>query len=99
MRPQAAIAACTITATAASSLTDAWLAIAVPPVAMISATTASAAELSLPSTCGAGRPKSLTTTRAPRAANASACCLPSPPPAPVTTATLPAKFMLFLVVN
>ena len=82
-----------MSATAASSVTDAPCAIASPPAARISATTASAAAL-VPRS--AGRPKSLTTTFAPRAASASACCRPNPPPAPVTIATRPLKLMPIL---
>ena len=44
-----------------------------------------------PPPVAAGRPRSLTTTFAPRAASASACWRPSPPPAPVTIATRPSK--------
>lgn len=40
-------------------------------------------------------PKSLTTTLAPRDAKNSAYALPRPPPAPVTTTTLPSKRSVF----
>src|SRR4029450_7443825 len=39
-------------------------------------------------------PRSFTTTLAPRAASASACWRPRPPPAPVTIATRPANLKL-----
>src|SRR5262245_50838150 len=97
-RPQAAIVSCTICWTAASSVTEAWLASATPPAARISATTASAAG-SCRDPSDAVRPKSLTTTLAPRAARASACCRPSPPPAPVTMATRPSKETLILALQ
>src|SRR5215469_4439923 len=65
-----------------------------PPLATasISATTSFAAWLEppLPSTAP---PRSFTTTRAPRRASSSAWALPSPPPAPVTIATLPSNRM------
>ena len=57
-----------------------------PPFEVISSTTACAASLvPLPSTLP---PRSLTTTFAPLFASSKACCLPIPPPAPVTMATL-----------
>ena len=83
MRPQRSITSFTMAAMATSSVTDALLAMAVPPASMISFTTASAA-LNAPAPA---RPKSLTTTFAPLAAKANACSRPSPPPAPVTIAT------------
>src|SRR5262245_15606656 len=74
------------------SATEPPLATASPPSALISATTSFAAWLEppLPSTAP---PRSFTTTRAPRRASSSAWALPSPPPAPVTIATLPSKRM------
>src|SRR5271166_283146 len=60
-----------------------------PPAAVISSTTPCAA---LPPPAGdpsRPTPMSLTTTRAPSAANAKACARPIPPPAPVTMTTRP----------
>src|SRR5262245_24867312 len=72
--------------------TDALFAIAVPPAALISFTTRSAASPEpVPSPLP---PRSLTTTFAPRFANSSACALPSPPPAPVITTTLSLKSLI-----
>src|ERR1700744_3628748 len=65
------------------------LATASPPAAVISSTTLWAA---LPPPAGdpsRPTPMSLTTTRAPSAANARACARPIPPPAPVTMTTRP----------
>src|SRR6185312_2018737 len=91
-RPQASIACLTMLATPASSATEEPLAIASPPAALISPTTLAAAsdDPPVPSTAP---PRSLTTTFAPRRASSSACWRPSPPPAPVTIATLPSKRM------
>src|SRR6185437_10872533 len=80
-------------ATPASSLTEAPLAMASPPAALISATTFSAAS-ELPPVPSSAPPRSLTTTLAPRRASSRAWQRPSPPPAPVTMATLPAKEMV-----
>ena len=63
----------------AASVTDAAYGSAMPPSALISFATDSAA---------AGL-TSLTTTRAPQRARNNACSRPSPPPAPVTMATRP----------
>src|SRR5580658_4884300 len=91
-RPQVSIACLIMLATPASSVTDEPLAIASPPAALLASTTLPAAsdEPPEPST---EPPRSLTTTLAPRLASSSACWRPSPPPAPVTIATLPSKRM------
>ena len=89
-RPHSPIAACTIAWTAAKSVTDAALAIALPPAARISSTTALAA-VGVPPLPSSVPPRSLTTTAAPRAASARACSRPRPPPAPVTIATRPSN--------
>src|SRR6185369_16353631 len=73
------------------SATFAPLVTASPPAAVISSTTPCAA---LPPPAGdpsRPTPMSLTTTRAPSAANASACARPMPPPAPVTMTTRPSS--------
>src|SRR5689334_6192137 len=75
----------------AQSATFAPLVTASPPAAVISSTTPCAA---LPPPAGdpsRPTPMSLTTTRAPSAANASACARPMPPPAPVTMTTRPSS--------
>ncbi len=92
MRPQVSIACLTRCATPASSVTEAPLAMASPPASLISFTTASAAA-ELPPVPSSAPPRSLTTTLAPRRANSSAWARPSPPPAPVTMATLSLKEM------
>ena len=97
MRPQASIACLTMACTAASSVTEAPLAIASPPAALISSTTACAA-VAEPPEPSTEPPRSLTTTLAPRAASSSACWRPRPPPAPVTIATRPVKSILGLFV-
>src|SRR3546814_566991 len=74
-RPHLATACATIASTAAMSVTDAPLAIASPPAASISATTACAAEDEPPLPSRAP-PRSLMTSLAPRAASASACWRP-----------------------
>src|SRR5262249_50374254 len=61
-----------------------------PPAAVISCATASAALASAPSPVRLP-PRSFTTTRAPRAASASAWARPRPWAAPVTTATRPSS--------
>lgn len=66
------------------------VAMAEPPPALMSSTTRCASDASAPSPSRV-TPMSLTTTCAPRAASATACARPSPPPAPVTTATWPSK--------
>ena len=73
---------------AAASETLSVLATAVPPAARISSTTRCAGPASLPSPLTEA-PMSLTTTLAPCFAIASAMSRPIPPPAPVTTTTLP----------
>src|SRR3954469_11855212 len=73
------------------SATLAPLVTASPPAAEISSTTPCAA---LPPPAGEPSrppPMSLTTTRAPAAANARACARPMPPPAPVTMTTRPSS--------
>src|SRR5215212_725335 len=68
-----------------------------PPAAVISSTTAWAA---LPPPAGepsSPTPMSLTTTRAPSAANASACARPMPPPEPVTMTTRPSSKPILFV--
>src|SRR5574343_735080 len=76
--------------TPAGSVTEQPLAMATPPAARISATTASAAAL-LPPLPSRAEPRSLTSTLAPRAASCRAWLRPRPPPAPVTMATRPSK--------
>ena len=90
--PKAATASSTMLLAPSRSETDALLATAWPPAALISATTASAAS-DWPSPW-TEPPKSFTTTLAPRSANASAWLLPKPLPAPVTMATLPSKSLM-----
>lgn len=80
-RPQVAKVCATMACTAASSVTEPAAAMAWPPAARISATTASAG----------ARFRSLTTTCAPREASRSAWVRPRPPPAPVTMATRPSR--------
>jgi len=84
--------ACWIRASASAQFaTFEPLATASPPAATISSTTFCAA---LPPPAGEPSrptPMSLTTTRAPSAANASACSRPIPPPAPVTMTTRPSS--------
>src|SRR5215510_4491979 len=65
-------------------------AIASPPRDRIWSATCSAIVESLP-TPDTSVPRSFTTTRAPRSARSSTYARPSPPPAPVTTATLPSN--------
>src|ERR1700758_5125035 len=60
-----------------------------PPAAVISSTTPCAALPPLAGDPSRPTPMSLTTTRAPSAAKASACARPIPPPAPVTMTTRP----------
>src|SRR5271166_2969824 len=61
-----------------------------PPSALIASTTLSAIDLSAPEP-SRGPPRSLTTTAAPSRANSLAYASPSPPPAPVISATLPSS--------
>ena len=85
----------TIPLTASKSVTLAPLEIASPPSDLISSTTSSAASLApLPSTLP---PRSFTTTFAPRFASSRACCLPIPPPAPVTIATLSSNLIVIFI--
>ena len=69
------------------SVTLAPLAIASPPAAFISSTTASAADTEPSSDPSTFPPRSFTTTFAPLLAKSRAWHLPKPPPAPVTIAT------------
>src|SRR5829696_3736587 len=71
-------------------LTLSVLAMATPPWLSISLATRSAGPASPPSPLTLP-PRSLTTSCAPREASRRACSRPSPPPAPVMTATLPSK--------
>jgi len=64
---------------------------------LISSTTLSAALLEPP--CPeTWEPRSFTTTFAPRLAKNNAYYLPSPPPAPVTTATLPSYLSVITLI-
>ncbi len=81
--PYVSIASCTIAFDCSQSATSPAWAMASPPAALISSTTASA---------GFADPdgaKSLTTTFTPCRPSSSACERPRPAPAPVTTATFP----------
>ncbi len=93
MRPHLSMAALTMAATWASSVTFAPSAMACPPDALMWFTTSSAAE-SEPPLPSRAPPRSLTTTFAPRAASASAWDLPRPLPAPVTIATFPSYLIV-----
>ncbi|SSQ42903.1 Uncharacterised protein [Acinetobacter baumannii] len=95
MRPQRAIVSSTIRWTCSASVTEAPLAIASPPAAMISSTTFCAAEVDPPLPC-TSLPKSLTTTFAPKRASNSACSRPKPAPAPVTIATRLVKLIVIV---
>ena len=90
--PKAATASSTMLFAPSRSDTDALLAMATPPAAVISSTTTSDISLA-PAPCTLP-PRSLTTTFAPRSANANAWQRPRPPPAPVTMATLPSKSLI-----
>ena len=81
-------AVCTMRLALAASLTLSVLATAWPPSARISSTTRCAGPASWPSPV-VEVPMSFTTTLAPSAAIANAMSRPMPPPAPVTTTTLP----------
>src|SRR5436190_508729 len=94
-RPHSVSTASTIARTAPKSVTDAPLAIALPPAARISSATAFAA-VGVPPLPSSVPPRSLTTTAAPRAASANACWRPRPPPAPVTIATRPSNRIVIL---
>src|SRR6185503_10856224 len=85
--PKASMAVLTMRFAASHSATLSVFATAVPPFALISATTFCAGPASLPSPA-TDAPMSLTTTLAPCAAMACAKSRPMPPPAPVTTTTL-----------
>src|SRR6185369_2165022 len=91
MRPKLAMAASMVRPAACQSATLSVLAMASPPAALISSATFCAEER--PS---ASLLTSLTTTRAPCAANASAKSRPIPPPAPVTTTTLPSTIFAMM---
>ena len=90
MRPNASIAVCTIASPPSGVATELASDTASPPAALISATTCSAGD-ALPPEPSSAPPRSFTTTSAPRFASSSACSRPSPPPAPVTIATLPSN--------
>src|SRR6201986_1676354 len=87
MRPHVSMVCLIRWATPASSLTDAPLATASPPAALISATTFSAAA-ELPPVPSSDPPRSLITTLAPNFARCRAWERPNQPPAPVTITTL-----------
>ncbi len=80
------------------SVTSAVLGIALPPSASISRTTSLAGSPLSPSPCKLP-PRSLTTTRAPSRAKASAYSRPMPRPAPVMSATLSESLCLFLLMS
>src|SRR6056297_1487244 len=88
IRPHWSMVWATMAFTSSSFATLAPLAIASPPAASISATTARAASLE-PPVPSLLLPRSLTTTFAPRFASSIAWQRPRPWPAPVTIATLP----------
>ncbi|SIJ73565.1 Uncharacterised protein [Mycobacteroides abscessus subsp. abscessus] len=71
------------------SATSSPLVTASPPAAVISSTTSCAGLV--PADPSRPTPMSLTTTRAPSAANASACARPMPRPAPVMMTTRPSS--------
>src|SRR4026208_2092552 len=85
--PKESMAVLTMRFAASQSATLSVFATAVPPFALISATTFCAGPASLPSPA-TDAPMSLTTTLAPWAAMACAKSRPMPPPAPVTMTTL-----------
>ena len=87
LSPKASIAVFTMRFAASQSATLSVLATASPPCARISSTTFCAGPALAPSPA-TEVPRSLTTTRAPWAAKASAKSRPMPPPAPVTRTTL-----------
>src|SRR5882724_5138692 len=89
-RPNAAWAAVMRPAQPSAVVMSFPLASAVPPAAVISATTSSAGPGEAPEPSLA-QPRSFTTTVAPRAASRRAYSRPTPRPAPVTTATRPSK--------
>jgi hypothetical protein len=86
--PKASRAAVTMASAPSGVATLSGLATASPPFLVISSTTSCAGPADAP-TPERSPPRSLTTTLAPRAASSSACCRPSPCPAPVTIATRP----------
>src|SRR4051812_41792520 len=88
--PNASTAALTRRWPPSQSATLSPLAIASPPIALISSTTCCAGVASLPLPSLAP-PRSLTTTLAPSDANSSACSRPMPRPAPVMIATRPSS--------
>src|SRR3954452_23646588 len=95
-RPNASSAVCTSRPAPSQSATSSVLATASPPAARISSTTCCAGPDDAPSP-SREVPMSLTTTRAPSAANASACARPRPPPAPVTMTTRPSQIPIELL--
>src|SRR5262245_15198531 len=92
-RPHVSTTWRTIAAASSGSDTEPKFAAARPPSFTISSTTWAAGCLSLPSPLKL-TPRSLTTTRAPAFANASAMPRPMPRPAPVTNAVLPARMLM-----
>src|SRR5438309_1218025 len=88
--PKASTAALMSRWPASQSATLSALAMASPPMALISSTTCWAGVRSSPEPSMAP-PRSLTTTLAPSEANSSACSRPMPRPAPVMTATRPSS--------
>src|SRR2546423_6201026 len=88
--PNASMAALTSCCPPSQSATLSALAIASPPMALISSTTCWAGVRSSPVPSMAP-PRSLTTTLAPSWANKSACSRPMPRPAPVMMATRPSS--------
>src|SRR5450756_2128150 len=88
--PNSRTAVSMISRAPASVATEAVQASALPPRARISSTTWLATLVSAPEPSRA-TPRSLTTTRAPRAASCRAMLRPMPRPEPVTTATRPSS--------
>src|SRR5436305_6815498 len=95
-RPNSSMAVRTSPAAPSQSETSSAFATASPPAARISSTTCCAGAADVPSP-SRDVPMSLTTTRAPSAANASACARPRPPPAPVTMTTRPSQIPIALL--
>ncbi len=89
------MASLTMFCTSSNLATLAPLAMASPPLALMSSTTARAASLDCPVPSRAP-PRSFTTTFAPRAAKAKAWDRPRPLPAPVTMATFPSNRIVMI---
>src|SRR5579883_3318241 len=87
--PKFSTAALTMRSAPAGSATLSPLATALPPAALISSTTFCAGVVLPPPSPSTAPPRSLTTTAAPSLAASSAISRPMPPPAPVTSTTLP----------